>query len=205
MDRRRALLNGGFPQNYLFKQGLGFRKDIAWGQATTSKGTGYISITKDSIHLDGYYGVSSSTTAPSILYIGSPKIEYDTSNRLLKNAISVEGFKTIYFHGYVKQSDGTRKAYIGLIKCSKLPNGYIKSVQSTSGTYVPGGSDTYWDAGEAVHRLMPSDRPDGQPPSSYSGEFTVSFDISSINETMIALWSGDFSSRDLIIYDIWLE
>ena len=210
MDRRRALLSGGFPQNYIFKQGLGFRKDIAWGQAISNDGyLGYASITKDSVHLDGYYG-GSSKTAPSMLYIGSPKIEYDSSERLLKNAINVEGFTKIYFHLYVKQSDSTRTAYIGLIKCSKLPNSYIKYTQRTSGAYVPGGSSyqgtaQYWDAGNAVHKLMPSTSPDGQPPASYSGEATVSFDISSVNETMIALWSGDFSGRDLIVYDIWLE
>ena len=29
MDRRRALLmGGGFPENYLFKEGYGFRKDL---------------------------------------------------------------------------------------------------------------------------------------------------------------------------------
>ena len=208
MDRRRALLGGGgFPANYIFKQGLGFRKDIAWGRAVPSNGyLGYVSVTKDAIHLDGYYGGSASATAPSILYIGSPKIEYNSDGRLVKNAINAENFSKIYFHFKVSSSNNTRAAYIGLIKCSQLPNSYIRYEQPTSSSYSPGGSknysgggDTtkYWDGGGAVHKIVGV--------TTAAGEYTISFDISSVNETMIALWSGDFSGKDLIIYDIWLE
>ncbi|MBQ5897841.1 MAG: hypothetical protein IIW81_05190 [Oscillospiraceae bacterium] len=206
-DRRRALLSGGFPQNYIFKQGLGFRKDIVWGQAVPSNGyLGYVSVTKDFIHLDGYYGGSASKVAPSILYIGSPKIEYNSDGRLVKNAINVENFSKIYFHLKVTSSNNTRAAYIGLIKCSELPNRYIRYEQPTSSSYSPGGSknlpdgsDTamYWDGGGAVHKIVGV--------TTAAGEYTIGFDISSVNETMIALWSGDFSGRDLIIYDIWFE
>lgn len=208
MDRRRALLaGGGFPANYIFKQGLGFRKDIAWGRAVPSNGyLGYVSVTKDAIHLDGYYGGSASKTAPSILYIGSPKIEYNSNKYLVKNAINTENFSKIYFHFKVVSSNNTRAAYIGLIKCSQLPNSCIRYEQPTSSYYEPGGSKsyngandstTYWDGGGAVHKIVGV--------ITAAGEYTISFDISSVNETMIALWSGDFSGRDLIIYDIWME
>lgn len=208
MDRRRALLaGGGFPANYIFKQGLGFRKDIVWGQAVPENGyLGYVSVTKDSIHLDGYYGGSASKTAPSIIYIGSPKIEYDSNGYLVKNAINAENFSKIYFHFNVSSSNNTRAAYIGLIKCSKLPNRYIRYEQPTSSSYSPGGGKNYsdgsstamyWNGGGAVHKIVGV--------TTAAGEYTISFNISSVNETMIALWSGDFSGRDLIIYDIWME
>lgn len=209
MDRRRALLGGGgFPANYIFKQGLGFRKDIVWGRAVPSNGyLGSVSVTKDSIYLDGYYGGTASKTAPSILYIGSPKIEYDSNGYLVKNAINAENFSKIYFHFNVSSSNNTRAAYIGLIKCSKLPNRYIRYEQPTSSSYSPGGSEdyyngggdttTYWDGGDSVHKIVGV--------TTAAGEYTISFDISSVNETMIALWSGDFSGRSLTVYDIWME
>lgn len=195
MDRRRALLaGGGFPVNYIFKQGLGFRKDVNWGKGT-QKG-GYYSVTKDSIWLDGYYN-SSSNTGHATIYIGE-KVVFDSSNRLLSNPIINEKYTKLFIHFNVKSSDGTRPSYIGLINCDKLPNSSIRNEQNGSGyNKVTPKDTTYFVIGNTIHGFLGV--------TSAEGEYTLEFDVSNIDKIMLNFWSGNFSSRDLIIYDIWLE
>ena len=196
-DRRRALLaGGGFPVNYIFKQGLGFRKDIEY--AFTSLSPNYCNVTKDSIYLEGWYGGSSSDVASAVIYIGE-KIEYNSKGQLLKNAIPTNNFKKIYFHFNVVDSNNTRAAFINLINCDKLPNGYIVREQETGTSYKPTSTNAspYYYSANRVHNLIGV--------TTANGEYTISLDISAINETMISLWSGNFSGKKLTVYDIWLE
>ena len=196
-DRRRALLSGGFAQNYIFKQGLGLREDIAYGWTTN---TPYVGVEGGSIVTKNSISVAGGTEGLTfgIIYMGS-KIEYNSKGRLLKNAISVENFTKIYFRFYVDNSNSTVPAYINLINCSKLPNAYVDETPSTPDAYRPDGyyGKSYYHNPNSVHKMLGV--------STASGEYTISFDISAINEIMISVWSGNQSGRNIAVYDIWLE
>lgn len=202
-DRRRLLANGCFPSNYLFKSGLGFRKDVEYALTSTSPDT--CNITKDRIYLEGKKDSVTNVESSGIIYIGS-KIEYDqykygsiTYERLLSNPILNENFNKICFHFNVVQSNNTRSAFINLINCSNLPNSRIVKNQSSTPSYKPTypSNAQYYYSPNAVNNLLGVTTADG--------EYTISLDISTINDIMISLWSGNYQTRSLTIYDIWFE
>lgn len=200
--RRRALLaGGGFPSNYLFKSGLGFRKDVEYALTSTSPDT--CNITKDRIYLEGKRDSVTGVESSGIIYIGS-KIEYDqykygtiTYERLLSNPILNDNFNKICFHFNVVQSNNTRPAFINLINCSNLPNSKIVKNQSSTDKPTSSSNAQYYYSPNAVNKLLGITTADG--------EYTISLDISTINDIMISLWSGNWTGKSLTIYDIWFE
>lgn len=194
MDRRRALLADDFPANYIFKKGLGFRKDVNWGKSTQKGVT--VSVTKDRIYLAGWYS-SGADKAHATIYIGK-EIAYDSSNRLLSNPIINEGYSKLFVHFNVNPSNNTRPAYIGLIDCDKLPNNSIKNEQNQGHFSSVNPTDTtYFLIGNSIHKFLGV--------TEARGEYTLEFDISQIEKIMLNFWSGDHHLTTLTIYDIWCE
>ena len=170
MDRRRALLaGGGFPENYLFKEGLGFREDLVYKTYFPS-GAGE-AITNNSIYIHGGNGGS----AVLMLNYGTT---IDSKN-------IITAVNNIDFSKYTKlcvestdEANVSRRAYIGIYKEGQ----YKPTLEKISGSpknYLDPYADFYTGGTRTVHTLDISSK-NGGSFVMVSPDFTLKLEVYNI-------------------------
>ena len=154
MDRRRALLasGGGFPENYLFKEGLGFREDLVY-KTYFPYGAG-ATITNNSIYIHGGNG-----SAVLMLNHGTT---ITGSDQIISSVVNLD------FSKYTKlcvestdQANVSRTAYVGVFEIEGKRKPTLEKICASPYNYLDPYVDFYTGSTRTVHTLDISSKSGG--------------------------------------------
>lgn len=145
MNRRRALLGGGgFPENYLFKEGLGFRKDLVYKTYFPS-GAG-ATITNNSIYIHG----GNKGSAVLMLNHGAT----------INSENIIKAVNNIDFSKYTKlcvestdQANTSRRASVGVFEIEGQYKPTLEKISRSPSNYLDPYADFYTGGTRTVHTL----------------------------------------------------
>lgn len=181
MDARRRMMEAGFPGNYLFREGKGFRKDISCYIYDENDASGFFD--EDSIYIAGgtnYHG--GIILAHGISW---EKWATNASYKLNSESLDLGGYSALYVDAKC-YSTFAQTHSIGIIDESK--NG-TSALQKDNLFYFPlvecSIGWTFYDTTEQRQ--------------------IYALDISGIDIGTIIIKTGNTSSMYMEIYNIWME
>lgn len=175
MDRRRLLMNS-FSENYLFREGKGFKKGVVYDLSELDETYGFADL--DKIIINGAFN-----RRGFVLLANSIEWRKYTSNddpgwlKLISKGLDLSKYKTLFVEMacYATQA---RPFSFGIIADSESP--IMRDISAYFNLQA-----NFYDTTETRR--------------------TYSLDISSVDSGTIAIRTGDNTGMRNVIYNIWLE
>lgn len=187
--RRRMLLSSqGFPDNYVFKEGYGFRKDLDY-EILGENGAGG-DVDKKRIYLKGGTSYAGTIVIANLVKWDWWSRDSETGEYryiLDSDSIDISKYSTLYID--MASNTGSWSTSMGIFKESMIGQGSPAELQK----------EILHDLGSSHYDAYASDSFVGGSRKTYS------LDISSLDKGTIAIYSAKQSLANNTIYNIWFE